>query len=89
MPDDILAIEDCVDHVSANFLKDYPREDGTRATIGNIPTALHAEITRRSEDSRVHAAVYVASLMDFLDQYEIDNKKQLTVQRHKPTKKRK
>lgn len=89
MPTDILAIEDCVQHLNTNFDKLYPKDKGRRKTLGNIPDALHKDIMERADRHRVHAAVYVASLMDFLDEYELENKTQLAQQRPTPVKKRK
>lgn len=86
---EILSIESSIIYVRSNLKALYPASPKQRKhTFGNIPDALHEQIMGFSEEHNLTVAETIASLWDFLAEYEIDFKAPLKAQRTKPKKRR-
>lgn len=86
---EILNIEGCVVHVRANFKTLYPVQPKKRKhTFGNIPDALHKQIVDFAAEHNVTIAEAIASLWDFLSEYEGEFEAELEKHRANPKSRR-
>jgi hypothetical protein len=53
-----------------NYRDDYPKAEGTRCTIGNLPTSLYGEIMELVEITHMTTPMVVAAMFRFaMDNY--------------------
>ena len=87
--EEILCIEECVQHVRREYTQLYPSNKKTNHTFGNIPDNLHKQILGFSDEHNIRVAQTIATLWDFYCEYEGDFAEELAVQRSAPKRRRK
>ena len=85
---EILSIEGCISHVRSNFGTMYPQTKSRKHTLGNIPDGLHKQIISFSDKHHMTVAEAIASLWDFLTEYEGEYEVELKKHRDTPKKRR-
>ncbi len=86
---EILSIDGCIAYVRENYGKLYPVIPNQRKhTFGNIPEGLHKQITMFANARNLTIAETIASMWDFLTEYESEFAEMLEAQRNAPKKRR-
>ena len=84
----MLNFDDSVRHIKVNYREEYPVGQKNRATFGNIPYNLHAEITEVAKAKGLQIPMTIAALLDFYLEHETENAEALDKLRAKNKGKR-
>jgi hypothetical protein len=86
--EDLPTIEDSLTYIRGNYESMYPKADGRRKTIGNIPTRLHGEIMAMAEARNLRMFEIISGMWDFYAEYEATFETELSEQRNTPKSRR-
>ena len=86
--EELPTIEESLSYIRGNYNELFPAADGRRKTLGNIPTALHAEILAMAESRNLRMFEIIAGLVDFYNEYEALFSHELSEKRTAPLSRR-